>query len=216
MPTQSSACCPEPRHGGRGGCSPALPGLAQVPAQDKEPFLTAELTAGQGRMASAPCLFITPLQCRENTPARASRARTCAHFRHTDACLSRTCFLSTLGGPWQRCCCSPAARVVFHPGRRQSRKAQEGHFKEFYIKAVHNRAAGAGRRQGARPARSRSSSLPTPSLQAAAIPGHRRWELPLLPPLSKGLCAVERCLGCGSEQAKSPIRHCIASHKRYQ
>lgn len=120
------------------------------------------------------------------------------------------------GGPWQRCCCSPAPRVVFHPGRRQSRRAQEGHFKEFYTKAVHNRAAGAGRRQGARPARSRSSSLSTPSLKAAASPGHRRWKLPLLPPLSKGLCAVERCLGSGSEQPKSPIRHRIASYKRYQ
>lgn len=29
------------------------------------------------------------------------------------------------------------------------------------------------------------------------------------PTLSKGLCAIEHCLGSGSEQAKSPIRHCI-------
>lgn len=71
----------------------------------------------------------------------------------------------------------------FHPGRGQSLKAQEGHFKEFYIKAVHNPAAGAGRRQGACPARPRSSSLPTPSLQAAASPGHRH-RLPL-PPFQK-------------------------------
>lgn len=71
--------------------------MAQVPAPDKEPFLTTELTAGQGRMASAPCLFITPLQLKENTPAHASRARTCTPSGQTDACSSRTCLLSTLG-----------------------------------------------------------------------------------------------------------------------
>lgn len=130
-------------------------------------------------MASAPCLFITPLERKENTPARASRARTCAPFGQTDACLSRTCFLSTLRDHGRDAAAPQHQELFSILARDKVGKLRRGISKSFTSRL--STTAGAGRRQGACPARPRSSSLPTPSLQAAASPGHRRWKLPLPP-----------------------------------
>lgn len=158
-------------------------------------------------MASAPCLFITPLQHKENTPARASRAHTCTPFGQTAPYLSRMCFLS-IWGTQQRCCRPPVPRVVFHPGRRQSQKAQEWHFKEFDIKAVHNRAAGAGVGQGPDP----TAAPCPPSLQAAASPGHRRWKL-LPPPFPKVSVLLSTVWGVAQNRQRAQLDAALLNTK---
>lgn len=160
-------------------------------------------------MASVPCLFITPLQRKENTPAHASRARTCAPFGQTNSCLSRTCFLSTLGDHGREAA-APQHQGLFsilagEEGGKLRRGISKGFTSRLVTTALLEQEEG---REHVRPDPAAPLCPPHPCRQQQAL-GTGAGSSRSAPTLSKGLCAVEHCLASGSEQAKSPIRHCI-------
>lgn len=168
-------------------------------------LLTAELAAGQGRMASAPCLFIAPLQHKENTPARASRARTCAPFGQTDASLPRTCFLSSLGDRGRDAAAPQLHKGCFPSWRETKAESSGGAFQRVLHQGCPKPRCWSRKRAGSVSGRAPQlpPARPIPAGSSKPRAGNSS------PTLLKSLCGAERCLGSGSEQAKSPVRHCI-------
>lgn len=134
-------------------------------------------------MASAPCLFITPLQHKENTAAHASRAHTCTPFGQMDACLSRTCFLSILGDHG-RDAAAPQHQGLFSIlAGDKIRKLRSGISKSLTSRLSTTTLL--EQEQGREHVQPDPWLLSAhPSLQAAASPGYRCWKLPL-PPFPK-------------------------------
>lgn len=143
-------------------------------------------------------MFITPVQRKENTPARASRARTCKMLWQTAACLPEEVFSLAPGGLVWRGCFSPSTKGCFPSWQKRKAESSGGAFQRVLHQGWPQPSRWSKKRAGSVAGQNVQLSLAHPVSAGSGEPW--AWVLAApTPAVSKGLCSVERWWGSGSE-----------------